>query len=42
VCAYPFAVPDYIPGLKIVKSPNGDEDYDTKDYEDYVEARDDV
>ncbi|KAK6145594.1 hypothetical protein DH2020_022414 [Rehmannia glutinosa] len=24
VCAYPFAVPDYIPGLKAVKSPNGD------------------
>ncbi|KAL0359021.1 UNVERIFIED_CONTAM: protein EXORDIUM-like 3 [Sesamum angustifolium] len=24
VCAYPFAVPDYIPGLKPVKSPNGD------------------
>lgn len=23
-CAYPFAVPDYIPGLKAVKSPNGD------------------
>lgn len=23
-CAYPFAVPDYIPGLKPVKSPNGD------------------
>ncbi|KAJ8448639.1 hypothetical protein Cgig2_010526 [Carnegiea gigantea] len=24
VCAYPFAVPDYIPGLKPKKSPNGD------------------
>ncbi|CAH9139737.1 unnamed protein product [Cuscuta epithymum] len=24
MCAYPFAVPDYIPGLKAVKSPNGD------------------
>ncbi|XP_073311500.1 protein EXORDIUM-like 3 [Primulina huaijiensis] len=24
VCAYPFAVPDYIPGLKAVKPPNGD------------------
>ncbi|XP_057952766.1 protein EXORDIUM-like 3 [Malania oleifera] len=24
VCAYPFAVPDYIPGLKALKSPNGD------------------
>uniref|UniRef100_A0A2C9UIL5 Protein EXORDIUM-like 3 n=2 Tax=Manihot esculenta TaxID=3983 RepID=A0A2C9UIL5_MANES len=24
VCAYPFAVPDYIPGLKPRKSPNGD------------------
>ncbi|XP_044507018.1 protein EXORDIUM-like 3 [Mangifera indica] len=24
VCAYPFAVPDYIPGLKPAKSPNGD------------------
>ncbi|KAL2558527.1 Protein EXORDIUM-like 3 [Forsythia ovata] len=24
VCAYPFAVPDYIPGLKAVKSPNDD------------------
>ncbi|KAJ0099541.1 hypothetical protein Patl1_19938 [Pistacia atlantica] len=24
VCAYPFAVPNYIPGLKPVKSPNGD------------------
>nr|GFA14037.1 hypothetical protein [Tanacetum cinerariifolium] len=24
VCAYPFVVPDYIPGLKPVKSPNGD------------------
>ncbi|KAL0282895.1 UNVERIFIED_CONTAM: protein EXORDIUM-like 3 [Sesamum angustifolium] len=24
VCAYPFAVPNYIPGLKAVKSPNGD------------------
>ncbi|XP_010442661.1 PREDICTED: protein EXORDIUM-like 3 [Camelina sativa] len=24
VCAYPFAVPEYIPGLKPVKSPNGD------------------
>ncbi|KAL6007943.1 Protein EXORDIUM-like 3 [Asimina triloba] len=24
VCAYPFAVPDYIPGLKPMKSPNGD------------------
>ncbi|GAB2265356.1 Protein EXORDIUM-like 3 [Dionaea muscipula] len=24
VCAYPFAVPDYIPGLKPLKSPNGD------------------
>ncbi|KAI3778110.1 hypothetical protein L2E82_07142 [Cichorium intybus] len=23
VCAYPFAVPDYIPGLKPMKSPNG-------------------
>ncbi|KAJ0901474.1 putative protein EXORDIUM [Helianthus annuus] len=23
-CAYPFAVPEYIPGLKPVKSPNGD------------------
>ncbi|PIA50049.1 hypothetical protein AQUCO_01300645v1 [Aquilegia coerulea] len=23
-CAYPFAVPGYIPGLKPVKSPNGD------------------
>lgn len=23
-CAYPFAVPDYIPGLKPVKAPNGD------------------
>ncbi|GMH08800.1 hypothetical protein Nepgr_010640 [Nepenthes gracilis] len=23
-CAYPFAVPDYIPGLKPLKSPNGD------------------
>ncbi|XP_047325010.1 protein EXORDIUM-like 3 [Impatiens glandulifera] len=23
-CAYPFAVPNYIPGLKAVKSPNGD------------------
>nr|GMC51827.1 protein EXORDIUM-like 3 [Ipomoea batatas]GME05313.1 protein EXORDIUM-like 3 [Ipomoea batatas] len=23
-CAYPFAVPDYIPGLKAVKPPNGD------------------
>nr|GLL21074.1 protein EXORDIUM-like 3 [Ipomoea trifida] len=23
-CAYPFAVPGYIPGLKAVKSPNGD------------------
>lgn len=23
-CAYPFAVPAYIPGLKAVKSPNGD------------------
>ena len=24
VCAYPFAVPDYISGLKPLKSPNGD------------------
>lgn len=24
ICAYPFAVPTYIPGLKPVKSPNGD------------------
>ncbi|GMH18342.1 hypothetical protein Nepgr_020183 [Nepenthes gracilis] len=24
VCAYPFQVPDYIPGLKPLKSPNGD------------------
>ena len=24
VCAYPFAVPNYIPGLKPLKSPNGD------------------
>ena len=24
VCAYPFAVPDYIPGLKLLKSPNSD------------------
>lgn len=24
VCAYPFAVPTYIPGLKAMKSPNGD------------------
>ncbi|XP_059666985.1 protein EXORDIUM-like 3 [Cornus florida] len=24
MCAYPFAVPDYIPGLKALKSPNGD------------------
>ncbi|GAY32613.1 hypothetical protein CUMW_281330 [Citrus unshiu] len=24
VCAYPFAVPQYMPGLKAVKSPNGD------------------
>ncbi|KAF2315782.1 hypothetical protein GH714_040320 [Hevea brasiliensis] len=24
VCAYPFAVPNYIPGLKPKKSPNGD------------------
>ncbi|CAI9774985.1 unnamed protein product [Fraxinus pennsylvanica] len=24
VCAYPFAVPEYIPGLKAVKSPNDD------------------
>ncbi|XP_068649967.1 protein EXORDIUM-like 3 [Aristolochia californica] len=24
VCAYPFAVPSYIPGLKALKSPNGD------------------
>lgn len=24
VCAYPFAVPDYIPGIKPLKSPNGD------------------
>lgn len=24
VCAYPFAVPAYIPGLKAVKPPNGD------------------
>ncbi|KAL9225235.1 hypothetical protein vseg_001184 [Gypsophila vaccaria] len=24
VCAYPFAVPDYIPGLKPVKGPNND------------------
>ncbi|KAK9291564.1 hypothetical protein L1049_019512 [Liquidambar formosana] len=24
VCAYPFAVPDYIPGLKPLKAPNGD------------------
>ncbi|XP_073064372.1 protein EXORDIUM-like 3 [Primulina eburnea] len=24
VCAYPFAVPEYIPGLKAVKPPNGD------------------
>ncbi|KAG8362586.1 hypothetical protein BUALT_Bualt01G0065400 [Buddleja alternifolia] len=24
VCAYPFAVPDYIPGLKAVKTPNDD------------------
>ncbi|KGN57285.1 protein EXORDIUM-like 3 [Cucumis sativus] len=24
VCAYPFAVPSYIPGLKPMKSPNGD------------------
>ncbi|XP_010532257.1 PREDICTED: protein EXORDIUM-like 3 [Tarenaya hassleriana] len=24
VCAYPFAVPDYIPGLTPLKSPNGD------------------
>ncbi|CAI9771845.1 unnamed protein product [Fraxinus pennsylvanica] len=24
VCAYPFAAPAYIPGLKAVKSPNGD------------------
>ncbi|KAL8050991.1 hypothetical protein ABFX02_06G116400 [Erythranthe guttata] len=24
VCAYPFAVPEYIPGLTAVKSPNGD------------------
>ena len=24
MCAYPFAVPDYIPGLKPLKSPNGD------------------
>lgn len=24
VCAYPFAVPTYIPGLKPVKAPNGD------------------
>lgn len=23
-CAYPFAVPDYIPGLKPLKAPNGD------------------
>ncbi|KAF3433122.1 hypothetical protein FNV43_RR24224 [Rhamnella rubrinervis] len=24
MCAYPFAVPNYIPGLKALKSPNGD------------------
>ncbi|KAG9158571.1 hypothetical protein Leryth_025812 [Lithospermum erythrorhizon] len=24
MCAYPFAIPEYIPGLKPVKSPNGD------------------
>lgn len=24
VCAYPFAVPQYMPGLKAVRSPNGD------------------
>ncbi|CAA2962071.1 EXORDIUM-like 3 [Olea europaea subsp. europaea] len=24
ICAYPFAVPEYIPGLKAVKSPNDD------------------
>ncbi|KAI3432123.1 AT-hook motif nuclear-localized protein [Psidium guajava] len=24
VCAYPFAVPDYIPGLKPLRAPNGD------------------
>ncbi|KAL6123355.1 hypothetical protein ACLB2K_075877 [Fragaria x ananassa] len=24
ICAYPFAVPDYMPGLKPLKSPNGD------------------
>lgn len=24
MCAYPFAVPEYIPGLKAVKSPNDD------------------
>ncbi|KAK9060946.1 hypothetical protein SSX86_018126 [Deinandra increscens subsp. villosa] len=24
VCAYPFAVPDYIPGLTALKSPNGE------------------
>ncbi|KAL8192786.1 hypothetical protein R6Q57_027234 [Mikania cordata] len=24
VCAYPFAVPDYMPGLKPLKSPNGE------------------
>ncbi|KAL9373081.1 hypothetical protein Peur_035325 [Populus x canadensis] len=24
VCAYPFSVPKYIPGLKALKSPNGD------------------
>ncbi|KAI4384729.1 hypothetical protein MLD38_002843 [Melastoma candidum] len=24
VCAYPFAVPDYMPGLKPLKAPNGD------------------
>ncbi|KNA10743.1 hypothetical protein SOVF_141760 [Spinacia oleracea] len=24
ICAYPFAVPTYIPGLKPVKAPNGD------------------
>ena len=24
VCAYPFAIPNYIPRLKPLKSPNGD------------------
>ncbi|KAL6127853.1 hypothetical protein ACLB2K_071214 [Fragaria x ananassa] len=24
ICAYPFAVPEYMPGLKPLKSPNGD------------------